>query len=306
MSLRDFTVLGSSSQVPTRNRNHNGYLMRWDGEGFLFDPGEGTQRQFIFAQIAPTVVNRIFLTHFHGDHCLGLPGMLQRLSLDQIPHKLHIYYPESGHQFLENMRSVSVFHDRLDIEYHPVSGDGLIEETDNYTIYARALVHPVDTYGYRFEEKVRIKFVKEKLQKFGLKGSAIGKLQNEGSITTDNGIIKLEDVTVKKEGFIFAFVLDTEPCKNAELLAENADFLITEGTFLQEQAAKASEYGHMTVRSACRMAEKMNVGTLMLTHFSQRYQNISPIMEEAETNFKKVILAKDLLNISLRSLKKES
>lgn len=96
MSYRGLTILGCSSQQPTRHRNHGAYLLRWNGEGLLFDPGEGTQRQFIYANIAPTVVSRIFISHFHGDHCLGLGSMLMRLNLDRVLHPIHCYYPASG------------------------------------------------------------------------------------------------------------------------------------------------------------------------------------------------------------------
>jgi ribonuclease Z len=301
MSIRDFTVFGSGSQVPTRNRNHNGYLLRFDGEGLLFDPGEGTQRQFIFARVAPTVVNRIFITHFHGDHCLGLPGMLQRLSLDQIPHKLHIYYPASGEQYLANMRAISVFHDRLDIELHPVSSNGVIDETDGFRVIARELIHPVDTYGYRIEEKAPRKFIKEQLDRFGLKGPLIGELAKNGEVDINGRTVTMDDVSTEQKGFVFSFILDTEICENARLLARDASFVVTEGTFLSSQAAKAKEYGHMTVRQACTMAKDEFVEHLMLTHFSQRYQTPGPLRAEADKYFPGTFIAQDLLRVCLRS-----
>ncbi len=104
MSVKDLTILGCSSQQPTRKRNHGAYLLRWNGEGLLFDPGEGTQRQFIFANIAPTVVTRIFVSHFHGDHCLGLGSMLMRLNLDKVQHPIHCYYPASGKVYFDRLR----------------------------------------------------------------------------------------------------------------------------------------------------------------------------------------------------------
>ena len=97
MSGRERVVLGTASQVPTRHRNHNGYLLRWDGQGLLFDPGEGTQRQMLFAGVTASQVTRVLITHFYGDHCLGLPGVLQRMSLDRVAHPVRVYYPESGY-----------------------------------------------------------------------------------------------------------------------------------------------------------------------------------------------------------------
>ena len=100
MSVRELVILGCSSQQPTRFRNHGAYLLRWNNEGMLFDPGEGTQRQLIFANVAPPCITRIFISHFHGDHCLGLGSMLMRLNLDKVTHPIHCYYPASGTQSL--------------------------------------------------------------------------------------------------------------------------------------------------------------------------------------------------------------
>ena len=109
LSLRESAILGCGSQQHTRRRNHNAYLLRWKTEGFLFDPGEATQRQFIFASIAPTAVTRIFVSHFHGDHCLGLGAMILRLNLDKVLHPIHIYYPESGKKYFDNLRYSSIY-----------------------------------------------------------------------------------------------------------------------------------------------------------------------------------------------------
>src|ERR1041384_1926766 len=103
MSHRRFYALGTASQVPTRHRNHNGYLLRWDDEGFLFDPGEGTQRQMAFAGAAASDITRICVTHFHGDHCLGVPGIVQRLNLDRVPHTVTAHYPASGTEFFARL-----------------------------------------------------------------------------------------------------------------------------------------------------------------------------------------------------------
>ena len=94
--MRELVVLGTASQVPTRTRNHNGYLLCWDGEGLLFDPGEGTQRQMIHAGVSASQITRICLTHIHGDHCYGLPGVLSRMVLDRVAHPVYLHYPASG------------------------------------------------------------------------------------------------------------------------------------------------------------------------------------------------------------------
>jgi ribonuclease Z len=112
MSARELVVLGTSSQVPTRYRNHNGYLLRWDAHGILFDPGEGTQRQMTFANVTATAINRICVTHFHGDHCLGLAGITQRISLDGVPHEVPVHFPASGRKYFDRLRHASIFLDQ--------------------------------------------------------------------------------------------------------------------------------------------------------------------------------------------------
>ncbi len=124
MSVRDIVILGCSSQQPTRFRNHGAYLLRWNDEGLLFDPGEGTQRQFIFAEIAPPIVTRIFISHFHGDHCLGLGSMLMRLNLDKVTHPIHCYYPASGKKYFDRLRYCCIYRENIHVVEHPGQKSG--------------------------------------------------------------------------------------------------------------------------------------------------------------------------------------
>src|SRR5271168_3343897 len=144
MTVKDLTILGSSSQQPTRRRNHGAYLFRWNEEGLLFDPGEGTQRQFIFANVAPTCVNRIFISHFHGDHCLGLGSMLMRLNLDKVNHPVHCYYPASGQVYFERLRHGTIYHQTIQIVEHPIKNEGVVVQDEHFTIEARFLSHGVE------------------------------------------------------------------------------------------------------------------------------------------------------------------
>src|SRR5215217_1904789 len=164
MSARVFIALGTGSQVPTRERNHNGYFMRWDKQGFLFDPGEGTQRQMIFAGVSASQITKIFITHFHGDHCLGLPGVLQRISLDRVSHEVEIYYPEYGRKYVENLRNSSIYYNVANITEKPFSKAGVIFENENLIIEARKLDHTVESWGYRFQETDGVTMLPEKLK----------------------------------------------------------------------------------------------------------------------------------------------
>src|SRR4051794_34693632 len=138
-AVRELVVLGTASQVPTRTRNHNGYLLRWDGEGLLLDPGEGTQRQMELAGVSVHDVTRLCLTHFHGDHCLGAPGVVQRLSLDGVPYPVVAHYPSSGREVFARLRSASVFHERAELREEPVQADGVVASGPWGTLTARHL-----------------------------------------------------------------------------------------------------------------------------------------------------------------------
>ena len=145
MSAREIIALGTSSQVPTRYRNHNGYLLRWDDQGLLFDPGEGTQRQMIYAEVTVTQVTKICITHFHGDHCLGLAGISQRISLDRVPHEIDVHFPASGRKYYERLRKASIYHDVSKIRPCPIEGPGELWSEKGLTLRAARLDHGVET-----------------------------------------------------------------------------------------------------------------------------------------------------------------
>src|SRR5438874_162410 len=232
--MRELVVLGTASQVPTRYRNHNGYLLRWDGEGILFDPGEGTQRQFLLAGVSPTAITRICVSHFHGDHCLGLPGIIQRLSLDRIQHRVEVHYPASGQAFYERLRHASLFDDRADVVASPVSDDPVtvVAGPEPFTLAARPLDHRVDAIGWRLEEPAGRRMVPARLAAAGVRGPHVGRLQREGALTVSGRRVTVEEVSDLRPGQRFAFVMDTRMCDAARELAEGADLLVGESTFL--------------------------------------------------------------------------
>ncbi len=271
MSVRELIVLGTSSQVPTRYRNHNGYLLRWDGEGFLFDPGEGTQRQMLLAGVSASSVTRLCLTHFHGDHCLGVPGVIQRLSLDGAQHPVRAHYPASGQAYFDRLRHASIFYDKADVREVPVVDDGPAATGIFGVLEARRLDHSVEAVGYRLVEPDGWHFDSESLSRFGISGPAVGELQRSGGIDIDGRRVALADVTVPRRGQRFAFVMDTRLCDAVYTLADGADLLVIEATFLHEDAELATQYGHLTAHQAARVAQECGVRRLVLSHFSQRY-----------------------------------
>ncbi|MFG2787321.1 ribonuclease Z [Streptomyces sp. NPDC048419] len=267
MSVRELVVLGTASQVPTRHRNHNGYLLRWDGEGLLFDPGEGTQRQMLRAGVAAHDLNRICVTHFHGDHSLGLAGVIQRINLDRVPHEISAHYPASGQRFFDRLRYATAYRETVALTEAPVDADGVLAVTGSYTLEARRLSHPVESYGYRLVEPDGRRMLPERLAAHGIKGPDVGRLQREGSY---NGV-SLADVSEVRRGQRFAFVMDTRLCDGVHALAEGCDMLVIESTFLDEDTDLATEHGHLTAGQAAAVAREAGVRHLVLTHFSQRY-----------------------------------
>ncbi|NGX56671.1 MAG: Ribonuclease Z [Candidatus Anoxychlamydiales bacterium] len=294
MSNKEVIILGTSSQQPTRYRNHGAYLFRWNEEGLLFDPGEGTQRQFIFANVAPTCVNRIFISHFHGDHCLGLGSMLMRLNLDKVRHKVHCYYPKSQKKNFDYLRYGCIYHQTIEIVEHPVEEDGIVHEDDKFKIEASFMQHGIDSIAYRITEKDKIKYDREKLKKFNVFGSNVKKLEKNKTIKIDNKTVKLEDVSWLKKAESICVILDSKYCDQMVDIAKNSKVLICESTFLEEHKNLAKKYLHMTAKEAALVAKKAKVDMLILTHFSARYTDLNLFENEAKEVFQNTNIAIDL------------
>lgn len=294
MSVRDLIILGSSSQQPTRFRNHGAYLLRWNEEGLLFDPGEGTQRQFIFANVAPPTVTRIFVSHFHGDHCLGLGSMLMRLNLDKVTHPIHCYYPASGKKYFDRLRYGTIYHETINVIEHPVSEPGLVHDDGKFRIEAAFLEHGVDNIGWRITEPDTIKYDSQKLAEYGVRGPLVRQLQQEGVLEINGRKIFLDDVSWVRQGDAFAIVIDTRYCNSAVAIAKNAKMLVCESTYLEEHRDLAFKHYHLTAKQAAQLAKEAGVEQLVLTHFSARYQRLDGFLEEARTIFPNTHIAKDL------------
>lgn len=293
MSARELIALGTSSQVPTRYRNHNGYLLRWDEHGFLFDPGEGTQRQMIYAEVTVTQVTKILVTHFHGDHCLGLAGISQRISLDRVPHDIEVYFPRSGRKYFDRLRKASIYHDVSRITPRPIEGPGVLAEDEKLVLSCQRLDHAVETFGYRLEERDGRTMLPEKLEAAGVRGPAIKRLIQQGSLEVDERVVHLDDVSIHKPGQSFAFIMDTRVCEGAYELARGVDLMVCESTYLSSEEREARAHGHMTARQAAIIAKEAGARRLVLTHFSQRYGSLKPFLDEARAIHPDVVAVRD-------------
>jgi len=297
VSARELVVLGSASQTPTRHRNQNGYLLRFDDRAVLFDPGEGTQRQLLLAGVSASPIHHVCITHFHGDHCLGLPGVLQRMSLDRIDHPVEVLFPASGHVFFDRLRHASSFQDHLDVRPVPVSADGPVTSGTRLGIEAVRLDHDPETFGWRVVEPDGVHMLTERLEARGIRGPDIGRLRSEGELVVDAVRTRLSDVSVARPGQRVALVMDTGLCDAAVELAAGADLVVSEATFATSDVALARRYRHLTAADAARVARDAGARRLVITHFSQRYPDVRVLLDEARAVFDDVVAAEDLARI---------
>ncbi len=303
MSARVVTFLGTASQVPTRARNHNALFLAWDELGILFDPGEGTQRQLLLAGHSASQITHICITHFHGDHCLGLAGIVQRLSLDRVPHPVEVIFPASGQAFFERLRHASAFYETATLVPRPIrarAGEEVeVCRAGKVRILARALDHGIDCQGYRVQEDDARRMLPERLEAAGVRGPAVGELMRKGRLEVGGREVRLEEVSEPRPGQAFALVMDTRPCAGAVELARGADLLVCESTYLRAEAAEAHDHFHMTATGAAELASTAGVRRLALTHFSQRYDDTDAFRREAAPLHPDVHAADDLVRVTV-------
>lgn len=303
--MRELVVLGTASQVPTRARNHNGYFLRWDDQGLLFDPGEGTQRQMTLAGVSVHDITRICVTHFHGDHCFGLPGVLSRMALDGVEHVVHCHFPATGRESWARLCWLPPDYAEKVLSEEPaeqpVAGERAILADERFgRLTAVRLDHGIEAYGYRLTERDVRRMLPERLAAAGISGPAVGQLQRRGALEVDGRTVTLEEVSEVRPGQSVAFVMDTRLCDGVYELADGVDMLIIESTFLAAEAGLAAQYGHLTAGQAARVAAQCGVRSLVLTHFSRRYQDPAAFYREAREQFGgELHVAEDLMRVAV-------
>ena len=262
--------------------------------GFLFDPGEGTQRQFIHAGIAPPTVTRIFISHFHGDHCLGFGSMLMRLNLDNVEHEIHCYYPKSGKKYFDRLRYGTIYHEKINVVEHPIDEAGVVHDDGEFCISCEFLDHGVENVAFRVQEKDERKYHREKLDNLGIKGELMRRLRVDGQVEIDGNMIFQDDVSYIRKGDSFVYISDTRRCESIDRIAKGATMLLCESTYLDEAAAMAHKNHHLTAKQAALIAKNAGARKLILTHFSARYLDLSLFEVEAREVFGATDVAKDL------------
>lgn len=294
------TFLGTATAIPTAKRNHTAILVQHSGNYILFDCGEGTQRQLRKAKINPCKLTHILVTHWHGDHVFGIPGLLQTLNLNDYRKTLCIYGPKGTKRF---MQSLSIFYKKykkFKIVIKEI-GKGKVFETKDFKIEAMPMKgHGIPCLAYAFIEKQKIRLNKSKIKKLKLPGKLLAKLSQGKNIKYKGKTIKASKITYKTQPKKISVIMDTSPNPNCKKIAKNSDILISEATYLNKEKGLGKKYGHLTAEQAAEIAKQANVKQLYLAHMSQRYDKSEHfISKEAKTKFKNTKIAEDLMKIEI-------
>jgi ribonuclease Z len=301
--------LGTSSGKPTLHRTVSALAVVGEGEWWLFDCGEGTQMQIARAGLSPQKLAAIFITHLHGDHFNGLPGLLSSMALDCRTKELMLVGPAGIGEYLHLLSGLKICYinyplilREFDAAHFKQRPQEVVFESRSHFVTTRPLDHRIFALGYRLEEKVKPgRFNVERAQALGIPaGPFYSQLQSGRSITLDDGRIvhPSEVLGPPRPGKVVTYCLDTRPCDNTLLLGENADWLIHEATYTDELMEEAQHFGHSTATQAARMALAAKAKRLLLTHFSSRYLDLRPMLDEARAIFPETYLAEDLEELS--------
>lgn len=295
----ELTFLGTSSMSPTKDRNHSAIFLKYKNQGILIDCGEGTQRQMKISGIKIPDITKILITHWHGDHVLGIPGLIQTRSMSDTQNPLDIYGPNGIKKQIKDAFDTFDVRPTFKITITEV-GTGEFFKNDDLSLHALPLKHNIPCIGYTFLEADRRRIKVDYVKKAGIKeGPLLGELQQGKTISWQGKKISAEQATILIPGKKITFILDTGLTQNCFKLADNADILVCESTYASQLEEKATERLHLTALEAAQIASKANVKKLVLTHFSQRYKNTQEIEEDARNAFDNVVCAKDFMRINL-------
>ena len=295
----EITFLGTSCMVPTKERNHAGILFSFGTENILFDCGEGTQRQLKISGFSLMKITRLVISHWHGDHVLGIPGLIQTMSAGEYKGTLKIYGPTGTKKKIETILDAYVFENKLNYEIIDIN-EGKIINSEKFIVDAYSLEHGIDTYGFKIIEKDRRKINISYVQKIGIpEGPILGKLQEGKDVEYKGKKIKAKDATTVVEGRVVGIITDTVFCTNCMKIAKDADLLISEAAYDSRLEEKAIEYKHMTAKQAGLIASQNNVKKLVLFHFSQRYKTTDILLDDAKEVFENTVAAHDFMKIRL-------
>jgi ribonuclease Z len=296
------TFLGTAGSLPTPERNPSAIMINREGELILFDCGEGTQQQMMRAKTGMGNLNSIFITHFHADHILGIPGLIQTLNFNGRTEPLNIYGPHWVEEFVKFIIAIGFYKSNYKInviELHP--GDRV--ERGEYSIEAVKIEHSVTSIGYALMEKDRPgRFNRKKAMELGVpEGPLFNRLHRGEDVELNGKVIKSSDVVgPSRPGRKIVYSGDTRPCSGIFSISDEADLLIHDGALADDMLDWAKESMHSTAGEAASLAALANVHQLVVTHISSRYsEDTSQLLEDAKKEFDNVIIATDFMEIEI-------
>jgi ribonuclease Z len=291
------TFLGTAGSWPTKERSASAVALNLEKELILLDCGEGTQRQFFKSSASFMRVRRVFITHFHGDHFLGLPGLIQSMCLNHRTEPLDVYGPPDAKEMVERALKMGYFTLRFPVEIHPLS-PGSTVELEGYRVRTAPAEHPVPALAFRVEEGTkRGRFDGPRARDLGLRGKDFARLEAGEEVRVADRLVRPDDVMgPPRPGRSIVYSGDTAPSESVRRLADRATLLIHEATAAQAIEKEANDWGHSSARQAAECARVAGVGSLFLTHFSARYKELEPLEEEARIVFPGSVAARDLLD----------
>lgn len=291
------TFLGTSSARPTLHRNTSALLISYGPDAILFDCGEGTQVRVMQSSVRPSKIKAICLSHFHGDHVNGLPGLMGTMGLNGRTEPLTLVGPKKMSKWLKTLRDLSILNPGYPVTLVDHDAEELLSG-DGWRVQSVPLIHRIPTMGFRFDEKDLLgRFDVERARALGVpNGPLYGKLQRGEEVTLDDGrVVCAKDVVgPTRKGRRIAIITDTRPCKEAVEFARGADLLIHEATYGDREARQAHERYHSTASQAAQIAKDAGVKKLILTHFSSKYARVHPLLAQAKKIFPNVHAARDL------------
>ena len=293
--------LGTSGSWPTPKRNVSAVAVKRGPEVLLFDCGEGTQRQFMQSPMSYMQVSRIFITHFHGDHFLGIPGLVQSMTMNDRKAPLEMFGPRGMRELVRQLLSLGYFTPGFDVPVREMAGGDSVD-CGEYAVRALAAEHTVPALTFALEEKPRPgRFDRERALALGIpEGPLWGRLQ-EGRTVSVGGRTFTPDLVLgpPRRGRKIVYTGDTMPSDALVDFARGADVLIHDATAETSLEEKANRYGHSTARQAGLVARDAGVRTLVLTHISPRYEETEPILSDGKAVFASTVLAEDFLQVDV-------
>jgi ribonuclease Z len=307
--------LGTGAGMPSKERNVSAIVLNLLAEVnsfWMFDCGEGTQQQILRSPVRTSKLEKIFITHLHGDHIYGIPGLLTSRSYQGGDTSLTVYGPVGTELFIRTALEVSQAHLTYElkiVEFAPKEQELLLEDRE-FAVYMAPLVHRVNSYGFRIVEKPQQGSLQaDKLRELGISsGPLLGKIKQGMDIMMDDGkVLRAKDfIGPPVPGRIITILGDTQPCLYSLELARDADVLVHEATFSEEKKQLAVAYDHSTTIDAARTARDAGAQALILTHISSRYQKEEAelLVNEAKQIFNEVYLARDHWSFEVPKIKR--